>query len=86
MAINTISTGVMALYGRITGNYMTFLNISNKILIDRGARIVSDLCGVSYNVALKELYYSSLLYENEKEEVSAFNLYVLQKEMSPTNI
>ncbi len=71
MAINTISTGAMALYGRVTGNYMTFLNISNKKLIDRGARIVSDLCGVTYDVALMELYYSSLLYENCKDEVSA---------------
>lgn len=71
MAINVISTSAMALYGRVAGNYMTFLNISNKKLIDRGARIVSDLCGVTYKEALTELYYSSLLHENCKEEVSA---------------
>ncbi len=71
MAINTVSTATMALYGRITGNYMTYLNISNKKLIDRGARIVSDLCGVDYKMALTELYYSSLLYSDSKNEVSA---------------
>lgn len=71
MAINTVSTATMALYGRITGNYMTYLNISNKKLIDRGARIVSDLCGVEYKEALTELYYSSLLYSDSKNEVSA---------------
>ncbi len=71
MAINTVSTATMALYGRITGNYMTYLNISNKKLIDRGARIVSDLCGVEYKEALTELYYSSLLHNDSKDEVSA---------------
>ena len=61
MAINVISTATMALFGRIDGNYMTYLNISNKKLVDRGARIIADLCGVSYKDALTEQYFYSLL-------------------------
>lgn len=67
MAINVISTATMALYGRIDGNYMTYLNISNKKLVDRGARIISELCGVSYEEALTEQYYFSLVYEGASD-------------------
>ena len=64
MAINVISTASMALFGRIDGNYMTYLNISNKKLIDRGARIIADLCAVSYREALVEQYYFSLVLKD----------------------
>ena len=52
LMLNTLSTGVMARMGRIHGNWMTCMAISNKKLMDRGARIVSDLCGVPYEQAL----------------------------------
>ena len=42
---------------------MTSLAMSNKKLIDRSARIVSDVCGVPYEVALEEVYYSKVLAE-----------------------
>jgi len=58
MMLNTLSTGVMARMGRIHGNWMTSLAISNKKLMDRGARIVSDLCEVPYEQALEENFYS----------------------------
>ena len=64
MTINAISTASMALFGRIDGNYMTYLNISNKKLIDRGARIIADLCSVSYRDALIEQYYFSLVHQD----------------------
>ena len=60
MMLNTLSTGVMARMGRIHGNWMTCMAISNKKLMDRGARIVSDLCGVPYEQALAENFYSRL--------------------------
>ena len=56
--LNAISTSAMVLLGRIYGNYMICVDMSNKKLIDRGARIVSDLCGVTYKDALRELFYS----------------------------
>lgn len=69
MAINVISTSTMALFGRICGNYMSFVDMSNKKLVDRGSRIIADLCGVTYEKALEELYYSSLLIENGNTEI-----------------
>ncbi len=69
MAINTVSTSAMALFGRICGNYMSFVDMSNKKLVDRGARIISDLCDVPYEEALEELYYSALLIENGEIEI-----------------
>ena len=63
LTLNTLSTATMALMGRITGNWMTCLAMSNKKLIDRSARIVADVCGVSYEMALTENFYSAALCE-----------------------
>ncbi|MBR5295060.1 MAG: hypothetical protein IKU24_00555 [Clostridia bacterium] len=65
MMLNTLSTGVMAALGRISGNWMTCLAMSNKKLVDRSARIVSDLCKVSYEAALEEIFYQKMLSEEE---------------------
>ena len=65
LMLNTLSTGVMARMGRVDGNWMTCLAMSNKKLVDRSARIVSDVCGVPYEVALEELLYSRALSEAE---------------------
>ena len=59
--LNTLSTGVMARMGRIHGNWMTCMAISNKKLMDRGARIIADLCNIPYEQALAENFYSRLL-------------------------
>ena len=63
LMLNTLSTGVMARLGRIDGNWMTCLAMSNKKLVDRSARIVCDLCKVPYEVALEELYYAKAVTE-----------------------
>lgn len=65
LMLNTLSTGVMARMGRIDGNWMTCLAMSNKKLVDRSARIVSDVCGVPYETALEEIYYSRALAESQ---------------------
>ncbi len=70
MILNAISTSAAALFGRISGNYMTFLDMSNKKLIDRGSRIISELCGVPYEVALKELFYAYLKVKQSGENHS----------------
>lgn len=69
LLLNTLSTTVMARMGRIHGNWMTSMAISNKKLMDRGARIVSDLCGVPYEQALEENFYSRLL--SDAQELNA---------------
>ena len=61
MALNALSTCVMARLGRVTGNWMTCLALSNKKLTDRSARIVADQCGVPYEKALEEVFYSRAL-------------------------
>ncbi len=70
MMLNTLSTGVMARLGRICGNWMTCLAMSNKKLVDRSARIVSDLCEVPYEKALEEIFYAKALSEAEGTLVS----------------
>ena len=60
MTLNNISTGTMARVGKILGNYMICLNISNKKLIDRAARIISLFTKLEYTDALYELFYSKL--------------------------
>lgn len=70
LLLNTLSTGVMARMGRITGNWMTNLAMSNKKLIDRSARIVSDLCQIPYESALEELFYAKAQAEARDEWIS----------------
>lgn len=70
LILNAISTSAAALFGRISGNYMTFLDMSNKKLIDRGSRIISELCGVSYETALKELFLAYLNVKQSGENLS----------------
>ena len=70
MILNAISTSTAALFGRISGNYMTFLDMSNKKLIDRGSRIISELCGVEYEMALEELLYEYLKVKASGETAS----------------
>ena len=56
LVMNTLSTGTMAKLGRISSNYMIYLDISNKKLVDRACRIISELCGISYEEACFELF------------------------------
>ena len=65
MMINIVSTGTMAKMGKIFGNYMVNLKISNKKLVDRASRIVSALCGISYEKANYEIFYTQLILEKE---------------------
>ncbi len=60
LVLNTISTASMGIMGRIRGNWMVQLNPTNKKLIDRGSRIISQLGGISYKKACIELYLSIL--------------------------
>ncbi len=68
LILNTVSTGVMAKMGRISGNWMSWLDMSNKKLVDRSARIVADQCGISYEKALFELFYTKVLLDEEKQK------------------
>ena len=68
LAMNDLSTGTMVLFGRVHGAFMTYLDISNKKLIDRGVRIVSTLCGIAdYRQCCRELFKSLEILENNRK-------------------
>lgn len=56
LVLNTISTGTMIRIGKVSGNWMSFVEVSNKKLLDRGTRIISSLCGLSYEQACEKLH------------------------------
>ena len=56
LAFNCLSTGTMAAMGRVAGNWMSWVSISNKKLIDRGIRLLVELGGVSYEEAAVRLF------------------------------
>ena len=56
LVLNTISTGVMTKYGRVSGNWMSFVALSNKKLIDRGIRLLSELGAVPYEDAALRIF------------------------------
>lgn len=74
LMLNTLSTGVMACMGKIHGNWMTCLAMSNKKLVDRGARIISQICNLPYEQALEELYFSGALAQAQNIQRSAVQL------------
>ena len=49
LVLNTASTGIMALLGRITGNWMSYVDVSNKKLIDRATRLIAEIGEIDYN-------------------------------------
>ena len=53
---NTISTGTMVKLGRVRGNWMSHVAISNKKLIDRAIRLISELGKVDYHTACVALF------------------------------
>jgi len=46
MALNILSTGVMVRLGKVYGNRMVDVAVTNSKLEDRALRILSDLCGI----------------------------------------
>jgi len=51
MILNMISTSVMIKLGRVEGNKMVNMQLSNNKLIDRGARMITELSDVDYEQA-----------------------------------
>ena len=56
LAFNCLSTGTMAAMGRVAGNWMSWVSVSNKKLIDRGIRLLVELGHVSYEEAAERLF------------------------------
>ena len=55
LALNMISTALMIKIGRVKGNKMVNMQLSNNKLVDRGVRYVSEGLGIAYEEAEKLL-------------------------------
>jgi len=56
LAMNTISTGTMVMLGRVSSNWMTWVEVSNKKLRDRAIRLIAEMCQVNYREACFALH------------------------------
>ncbi len=66
LILNTLSTVTMAATGRIKGNCMAWVSPSNKKLIDRGTRLISELANIDYDTACHELF---IALDKVKEDI-----------------
>ena len=56
LVLNTISTGTMAVLGRITGNWMSYVDVTNKKLLDRGIRLIVEIGKLDYRTSCFKLF------------------------------
>ena len=56
LVLNNISTGTMVVLGRVTGNWMSWVDCTNKKLMDRGTRLVSEIGKLSYEESCERLF------------------------------
>lgn len=68
MILNMITTSVMIQLGRVKGNKMVNMQLSNKKLVDRGTRMVSEELGLEYEQSKRLL----LMYGSVKKAVDAY--------------
>ena len=78
LAFNCLSTGTMTACGRVAGNWMSWVSISNKKLIDRGIRLLIELGGIDYDEAAQRIFAAEEWIAsqdfNGKEEPSAVQI------------
>lgn len=55
MALNMISTALMIRLGRVKGNRMVNMQLTNAKLVDRGSRMIQETLGISYEEAQRRL-------------------------------
>lgn len=68
LVLNMISTATMIKMGRVKGNRMVNMQLTNQKLIDRGARMIVEETGLDYDTA-KELL---LLHGSVKKAVDEY--------------
>ena len=55
MVLNMISTSLMIRMGRVEGNRMVKMQLTNAKLVDRGTRMIQESLGLSYDEARRQL-------------------------------
>ena len=58
LVLNNYSSGTMVCMGRVSGNWMSWVNISNKKLVDRAIRLIAELGELEYADACLALFES----------------------------
>lgn len=66
MVLNMISTALMVRMGKVQGNRMVNMQLTNAKLVDRGTRMVQELLGVSYEEARNRLLEAGSVYAANK--------------------
>ena len=68
LILNMISTSVMIRLGRVKGNHMVDMQLTNKKLVDRGTRMIMEETGTDDYAAAKEML---LRYGNVRAAITA---------------
>lgn len=63
MVLNMITTSSMIKLGRVKGNRMVNMQLTNQKLVDRGTRMIVDELGLSYEQARNLLLLSGSVKE-----------------------
>lgn len=69
MILNMITTTVMIQLGRVKGNKMVNMQLTNKKLVDRGTRMIVDELGIDYDHAKALL----LMHGSVKKAIDEYN-------------
>ena len=67
MVLNMISTSLMIRMGRVEGNRMVKMQLTNAKLVDRGTRMIQESLGLSYEEAQERLLESGSVDKALKE-------------------
>ncbi|MEA4997065.1 MAG: N-acetylmuramic acid 6-phosphate etherase, partial [Petrimonas sp.] len=68
LVLNMITTATMIKLGRVKGNKMVNMQLTNQKLVDRGTRMIVDELGLSYEQAKNLL----LLHGNVKTAIEIY--------------
>ena len=63
MVLNMISTSLMIRLGRVEGNRMVKMQLTNAKLVDRGTRMIQESLGLSYDEAQERLLEEGSVYK-----------------------
>ena len=66
MILNMISTSLMIRMGRVEGNKMVNMQLTNAKLVDRGTRMLQDILGLSYEEAQERLLDAGSVSEAQR--------------------
>lgn len=79
LAFNLLSTATMAKMGRVWSNWMIQVLPTNKKLIDRSIRIISELAQITYELASEEFFKSYLGREKGEEYRESYVVETLRR-------